>query len=454
MTKIENIKIGYIGGGSMNWAWSVMGDLALEPQLSGEVRLYDTDHESARANEKIANTITPEWTYKACDTLADTLTGADFVFVSILPGTFDEMASDVHLPEKYGIYQAVGDTTGPAGVLRSMRTAPMFAEIGLAIKKYCPKAWVINYTNPMAVCTNMMYQVFPQIKAIGCCHEAFHAQALLAKAYEAKHGVKIEKSDINMNIIGVNHFAWVNEASYKTTDLMPLFAEFAEKHKDSGFSLDGGGTEYDPANHFVNMNKVCFDLFLRHGALPVAGDRHLVEFMPPWYLKNPETVLEWGFRLTPVSWRKEKRKELLAKRERLLSGEIKFKPSSSGEEGTALIKALLGMSDMMISVNLPNRGQVEDIPHGVVIETNAHIGRDCVRPVFAGRLPDAVQLQTANHARQQEMLVRACMNFDTDLAFNVFMADNLVELSLDDGRKLFAEMFENTKAYLNGWKPL
>jgi len=453
VVKINNIKIAYIGGGSMNWAWSVMGDLALEPQLSGEVRLYDTDHESAVANEKIANTITSEWKYKACTTLESTLTGADFVFVSILPGTFDEMESDVHLPEKYGIYQAVGDTTGPAGVLRSMRTAPMFAEIGLSIKEYCPNAWVINYTNPMAVCTNMMYQVFPQIKAIGCCHEAFHAQELLAKAYEVKHGSEIPRSDVSMNVLGVNHFAWVNEASYKTVDLMPLFEELAKKHKDSGFSLHGV-TENDPANHFVNMNKVCFDLFLRYGALPVAGDRHLAEFMPPWYLANPETVREWGFRLTPVSWRKEKRKQLLAKRQRLLSGEEKFEPSSSGEEGTALIKALLGLSDMVVSVNLPNRGQIEGIPHGVIIETNAHIGRDSIRPVFAGRLPFAVQMQIVHHAAQQEMLVNACLNFDTDLAFNVFMADNLVNLSLEDGRKLFAEMFENTKAYLQGWEPL
>ena len=453
MTKINNIKIGYIGGGSMNWAWSVMGDLALEPQLSGEVRLYDTDHESARANEKIANTITPEWKYRACDTLKEALTGADFVFVSILPGTFDEMESDVHVPEKYGIYQAVGDTTGPAGVLRSMRTAPMFAEIGLAIKEYCPDAWVINYTNPMAVCTNMMYRVFPQIKAIGCCHEAFHAQALLAKAYEAEYGREIPKSDINMNILGVNHFAWVNEASYQITDLMPLFAKFAQKHKDSGYSLSGV-TDNDPANHWINMNKVCFDLFLRHGALPVAGDRHLAEFMPPWYLANPETVHSWGFRLTPVSWRKKSREAKLAKRERLLSGQEKFEVHSSGEEGTALIKALLGMSDMFISVNLPNRGQIEGLPHGVIIETNAYIGRDSVRPVFAGRLPDAVQLQIAHHASQQEMMVRACLNYDTDLAFNVFMADNLVELKLCDGRKLFAEMFDNTKAYLKGWRPL
>ena len=449
---IDGIKIGYIGGGSMNWAWAVMGDLALDPHLSGEVRLYDIDFESAKANETIGNSLkghAGKWEYKACASLEETLKGVDFVIISVLPGSFDEMESDVHLPESYGIYQSVGDTTGPAGIVRAMRTAPMMFEIGEAIRAYSPDAWVINYTNPMAICVNALYQAFPGIKAFGCCHEAFHVQKLLAKIVETEIGEAVSKDDINVNFLGVNHFVWADRASYKNVDLMPLFAKFAKKHSASGYALNQ--EDEDKTNHFRNMNKVCFDMFNRYGIIPVAGDRHLAEFMPPWYLADANAAENWGFALTPVAWRKSNLEKLLAKRARLLAGEEKFIPENSGEEGTQLIKALLGIGDMITTVNLPNTGQMQDIGHGIVVETNAIIRRDSVYPVCAGRLPDAVHLMVEKHANQQEMLMRACLKKDTGLAFNVFLNDNLVRLSLSGSQELFDKMVDNTKVYLKGW---
>ena len=184
--KMSDIRIAYIGGGSRGWAWGLMSDLVYTEDISGEVRLYDIDPEAARKNEIIGNmhNSLPEaksvWTYRAAETPAETLTGADFVVISILPGTFEDMASDVHEPEKYGIYQSVGDTTGPGGIVRAMRTVPMFEEIAENIRKYAPGAWVINYTNPMSICTRTLYRVFPEIKAFGCCHEVFGTQEFLA----------------------------------------------------------------------------------------------------------------------------------------------------------------------------------------------------------------------------------------------------------------------------------
>jgi len=448
---IDGIKIGYIGGGSMNWAWAVMGDIALESGLSGEVRLYDLDLESAKANEKIGNSITQsKWTYTACASLEETLKGVDFVIISILPGSFDEMESDVHLPEKYGIYQSVGDTTGPAGIVRAMRTVPMMLEIGGAIHAHCPGAWVINYTNPMAACVNALYRAFSGIKAFGCCHEAFHVQKLLAKFMEMETDKAVSKDDININFLGVNHFVWADKASYKNTDLMPLFAKFAQKYAANGYALNKDDT--DKNNHFRNLNRVCFDLYSKYGVIPVAGDRHLAEFMPPWYLSDANSAESWGFDLTPVSWRKSNLQKLVAKRTRLLTGEEQFIPENSGEEGTQLIKALLGINDMLTTVNLPNTGQMKDIGHGIVVETNAIIRRDAVYPVCAGKLPDAVHLMVEKHANQQDMLMRACMKKDIDLAFNVFLNDNLIQLSLTDSQDLFNQLVNNTKAYLDGWK--
>ena len=156
--KAENVKIAYIGGGSRGWARSLMSDLAVCDDMSGDVYLYDIDYGAAKDNEIIGNKFNTLadtrscWNYRAVENETDAYTGADFVVISILPDSFDEMASDVHTPEKYGIYQSVGDTTGPGGIVRAMRTVPMFEHIARCVEKYCPEAWVINYTNPMTLC--------------------------------------------------------------------------------------------------------------------------------------------------------------------------------------------------------------------------------------------------------------------------------------------------------------
>ena len=137
----KNLTIAYIGGGSRGWAWGLMGDLAMDGELCGTLRLYDIDREAAERNRIIGEKMSAHegvkspWKYEVSDSLQSALTGADFVVISILPGTFEEMQSDVHTPEKYGIYQSVGDTSGPGGIIRAMRTLPMFEEIAENIKK-------------------------------------------------------------------------------------------------------------------------------------------------------------------------------------------------------------------------------------------------------------------------------------------------------------------------------
>ena len=187
---VEDLKIAYVGGGSQGWAWGLMADLANAGDLSGNVALYDINREAAQINAIIGNRYKEHpdcksrWDYTAAETLEEALTGADFVIISILPGSFDEMESDVHAPEKYGIYQSVGDTTGPGGILRALRTIPQLEVIADGIRRCCPKAWVINYTNPMAQCVKALYDTFPEIRAFGCCHEVFGAQALLCQSIE------------------------------------------------------------------------------------------------------------------------------------------------------------------------------------------------------------------------------------------------------------------------------
>ena len=234
--KAKDLKIAYIGGGSRGWAWGLMSDLASNDDMNGDVYLYDIDYEAAEANEIIGNRFNEckdaksKWNYKAVKTPKEALTGADFVVISILPGTFDEMESDVHAPEEYGIYQSVGDTTGPGGVVRAMRTLPMFEEIAESIKKYSPDAWVINYTNPMTLCVKTLYRVFPEIKAFGCCHEVFGTQKLLTWVVEEYLGKKATRDEIKVNPVAVNHFTWLTSAKYQGIDLFPYYKKYCEKY--------------------------------------------------------------------------------------------------------------------------------------------------------------------------------------------------------------------------------
>ena len=450
MKNIKNLKIAYIGGGSRGWGFNLMNDLAKDGEIGGRISLYDIDKEAARKNEIIGNALSAredvagKWEYRAEDELSVALTGADFVIISILPGTFDEMESDVHYPEKYGIYQSVGDTTGPGGIVRSLRTLPMFREFALAIKEYCPKAWVINFTNPMSTCVRTLYKVFPEIKAFGCCHEVFGTQSLLQRMLD-EQGIKAERDDIKTNVVGINHFTWITEAHYKDLDLIPLYEQYIKdnpqgidkKTDDNWVNIPGATTE-----------QVKFELFNKYGYIAAAGDRHLVEFCPGyWYLKDQETVKKYGFTLTPVSYRKneliERKKE---QDERVAGKEIVL--YNSGEESVRQIKALVGLGDLVTNVNIPNVGQVPNNPLNVVVETNAYFSGDSVRPVFAGNIPGKINALLMRIIEEQEMVVEAALTGDYELAFTAFRNNPNVPLGLEQARELFDQMLENTKKYL------
>jgi alpha-galactosidase len=456
-TSVKDLKITYIGGGSRGWAWGLMSDLATENCLSGTVYLYDIDFQAALDNETIGNRlkgredIKGKWEYKAVKTLEEALTNTNFVVISILPGTFDEMESDVHAPEKYGIYQSVGDTVGPGGLVRALRTIPMYVEIAEAIKRYCPDAWVINYTNPMTLCTRTLYEVFPEIKAFGCCHEVFGTQKVLGNALKDIKGIEdAKRDDIKVNVLGINHFTWIDKASYKGMDLMPLYKEFVHKHYEEGFEDSEKGHWMNDS--FTSTQRVKFDLFKRYGVIAAAGDRHLAEAVPgKWYLKNPETVKSWRFGLTTVAFRKNQLQERLEKSRRLVSGEEKFELKETGEEGVKQIKALLGLEDLVTNVNIPNYGQMIGLPVGAVVETNALFRRDSITPLMAGKLPDEVHGLVTRQVQNQEAILKAALNKDKKLAFAAFVNDPLVNISLDEAEKLFEEMLQNTKKYLPGW---
>jgi len=460
--KVKDVQIAYIGGGSRGWAWTFMTDLALEPDMSGTIRLYDIDKEAAEANEVIGNAVSAredakgKWEYRTCATLGEALTGADFAVISILPGTFDEMEADVHLPERLGIWQSVGDTAGPGGMMRALRTIPMFVEIAEAVKEYAPEAWVINYTNPMSLCVKTLYHTFPEIKAFGCCHEVFGTQKVLKGILEEEYGLQdIRREDIHVNVLGINHFTWFDYASYMGMDLFPVYREYVDKHFEEGFHE----RDMNWANScFACAHRVKFDLFRRYGLIAAAGDRHLAEFMPgDEYLNDPETVKKWKFALTTVAWRKEDLKERLAKSRRLLNGEESVELKATGEEGILLIKALCGLTRMVSNVNIPNGElQIANLPADAVVETNAVFERDAVRPLYAGKLPEDIRGLIMPHVENHGTILHAALSCDKEAVVQAFLNDPLVKgkkCGENDVRQLVDDMLRATQKYLpEGWK--
>jgi alpha-galactosidase len=455
---VDDLKIGYVGGGSRGWAYTLINDLAQCPDLGGEVALYDVDNESARRNERFGNWVQErdgavgEWTYTAVEDRAAALDGADFVVLSTQDPPAETMAHELDVPADYGVYQSVGDTVGPGGIVRAMRTIPVYRDVAAAIREHCPDAWVINYTNPMTACVRALYEEFPGINAVGCCHEVFHAQEHLAGLVADYLDVeRPPREAIDVTVAGINHFTWFTEASWRGRDLYPLI----ERHRESTISdrsFEPG--DLDDESYFVDSQLVTYELFERFGTFPAAGDRHLAEFVP-WFLavEDPADVQRWGVRLTPSEYRVGRQEEALAKFREPMAGEAEFEFFDSGEEGVEMMRALLGLGDLRTNLNLPNRGQAPDLPDGAVVETNALLTADAATPLQAGDLPAQVRNAVSPHVRNVETLVEAAATGDVDLAFRAFLNDPLVSVPMADATAMFRDLVAAVRPYLadRGW---
>ncbi len=433
MTPIE-LKIAYIGGGSREWARKLMFDLALAPELTGAVALYDIDLAAAQLNEQLGNWlqrqpgVVSHWRYETVPALNDALRGADFVILSIQPGTLEVMAEEIAIAERYGMFFPVGDTTGAPGLVRDLRAAALYAEFARAIAATCPNAGVINYTNPMSICTGTLTRVEPRLQVFGCCHEVFSTQKLLASLVTQYAGATPSRDPIRVNVLGINHFTVVDRARYQDLDLFSLvrghIAEPGVRREYTRAEVEGWH------DWFRSVHQVKFALFEYYGVLGAAGDRHLVEFMPG-FTRAPDELFRWGVIRAPMSYRIERWRQAPEKTRDLIEGRMPLSLEPSGEEGVAQMKALLGLGDLVTNVNVENRGQIPNLPAHAVVETNARFSRDGVTPLVAGQLPPGLHALVAQHVANQELIVQAALAHDRALAFQAVFNDPTNRLSLD-----------------------
>jgi len=449
------LKIAYLGGGSREWARKLMMDLALCPELTGEIALYDIDMEAAHLNEQLGNWLQEQhgvvshWHYQVASTMAEALQGADFVIISIQPGSLEVMATEIDIAENYGLYFPVGDTTGAPGLIRGLRAASIYTGFAEAITEYCPRAWIINYTNPMTICTRTLTRIEPKLKVFGCCHEVFSTQRMLAQI--AGEYLKVEtppRSEIRVNVLGINHFTWVNQASWRGNDLLKILRQHIVK---PGIVRTYTQAEVESWNDWFHCeNQVKFALFQRFNILAAAGDRHLVEFLPG-FIRSPEILYKWGIIRTPVSWRIARWQAAPQQTRDLISDKTPFELKPSSEEGVAQIKAIVGLGNLVTNVNLPNQGQIPNLPLEVVVETNAHFSQNEVRPLSVGALPAGLTPLIQQHCANQELIIDAALEHDKELAFQAIYDDPSTCLPIDTAWEMFNQMLQASREYLPGW---
>ncbi|MFC6724334.1 glycoside hydrolase family 4 [Halobium palmae] len=454
----DGLSIAYVGGGSRQWAPALVRDLALA-DLDGDVRLYDVNVESAERNAEFGNWVqdrdeaVADWSYEATDDLDEALSGADAVIVSTQFDPTETFVPDLDVPKEYGIYGAVAATIGPGGIFRAMRTIPLYREFAAAIREHCPEAWVFNYTNPVTFVTRALYDEFPEINAIGLCHEVLGTRHRLAE-YASEHlGMDASREDVSVNVKGINHFTWVDEARCEGVDLWPLLEELAEgeeaRREFTAEDLEGESV-------FTDNWQVTWELFRRFGVLPAAGDRHLVEYAT-WFIQGgQETLDRWGVKRTGSDYRAKHWTPAESKQttdvEAWMSGDREFALEPSNETFVDVLGALTGDGPFVTNVNLPNEGQVEDLQSGAVVETNAVVRENEVKPLAAGGFPRPVRSLVRGHVDVQETVVEASRTGDVDAAFEGFLLDQQVRtLSPEDARELFAELVVAEEAYLDGW---
>ena len=439
---MEKIRVCIIGGGSRLWAIQFLKDLTLQDKLGAHVVLYDIDKNAAENNEEVANEIfringkADVLSVSVASTLDEGLRGADFVIIAIEPGLTEIRKFDLELPEEYGILQSVGDTTGPGGLMRARRAIPLFIDFARAIEKNCPDAWVINYTNPMTLCTSALYKGYPGIKALGCCHEVFHTESYIAAFIAEKREIETpDRREIDIDVSGLNHFTFVTKARYKGEDVMPLLKEYVKNNDVFADRTESAKGRVKEGKWFDSDHLVALRFLRDFDTLGAAGDRHLAEFVP-FFLTSDEDVWRYGFVRTPYSYRAAE--DIRKKNKVYTPDELIAKPSD--EEGVDIILSLAGERTLKTNINIPNIGQVGYLKKGHIVESNGYISANSIVPIVSTDPSLSIQAMVQRIEAEQSIALEAILENDMDKLFEAFILDPLVDIPIDKAHELFERM--------------
>ena len=416
-------KISLIGAGSVVFARRLLQDVACTPSLKdSRISLMDIDEERLQVIGDFAKKLFAEVGSEAqIETTTDrrkSLADADYVLTTIRVG--DKFERDIDIPRKYGIDQAVGDTVGPGGVFKALRTVPVLIDIARDIDDVAPNATLLNYTNPMAMaCWGITTEA--DVPTIGLCHSVQRTTQDLADYIGAPQG------EVSAWVAGINHLAWFMRFEQQGEDAYPALRQ--AMNNPEIFALD----------------TVRFEVMKHFGYFVTESTRHMSEYVP--YFRTDDEVMD-EFRLNEIRQDLQRRvtrvDDHLTQLENDAYSDVPLGPIRSDEYACRIMEAMETGDKIVINGNVPNDGLIDNLPYGSCVEVPILIDELGFHPMPVGELPpQCASLSRANVA-VQEMGVIAVLERSREAAFHAVALDPLTGaiLSLEQIRSMFDEMWE------------
>lgn len=405
----------------MQWTAKLVADMALTESLNtAHLVLHDIDPPAlnllTHTCQKIMAQLNSPIRISATLNRREALKEADFVILCVSIGGLEAMRYDLEIPEKYGIYQAVGDTVGPGGLARGLRHIPFAVQVAREMEIHCPQAWLLNLTNPMATICRAVCRA-TQIRTIGLCHEVSHLPGTLARLLAGP------ESSIRFDVAGINHLPVVLNLQIGGRAGITLLRSWVAEHGCFAFVDEQVATI---RNIFHDRLAVKLTLFQNLGILFGAGDRHVAEFFPGFLTAQSDFGDRYGVVLTTIAHRFTLMQQRRAELEAYANGKPKEWPKST-EQLAGVMAALSGGPNGEFVVNLPNTGQIDNLPREAVVECKARLDASGVRPVATGPLPDAAYAAIAGHVARQELIVEAALTGANEPALAALATDPLVD---------------------------
>lgn len=435
------VKICFIGAGSTIFAKNVLGDAMLTPSLQdAEIALYDIDENRLKESELMLQTINKNSNQNRAKIQSfsdrkEALKDANFVINAIQVGGYKpSTVIDFEIPKKYGLQQTIGDTTGIGGIFRGLRTLPVMFDIAKEMEEVCPDAWLLNYTNPMAILTMGMLKA-TKIKTVGLCHSV---QVCVPELFEHL-GIKDQYNldEFQWKIAGINHMAWLLEINRNGVDFYPeirrLASEIANPHKDS----------------------VRFELMKHFGYYVTESSEHNAEYHPYFIKKNyPELIEQLQI---PIDEYLRRCVDQIAgwetQRDEIVN-DGSLEHTRSREYASYIMDAITTGTPTMIAGNVLNKGLITNLPEDCCVEVPCLVDKNGVQPTYVGKLPTQLAALNRTNINVQELTVEAAMTLEKDKIYQAALMDPHAssELSISEIKAMVDELIAAHGDYLPAYK--
>lgn len=428
------MKVSIIGAGSMFTRHLTVDILTIDGLDEGTFALVDIDPRRLELARKLVEMLIAKmgknWKVIASTDRREVIADSDFVINQIEVSGLQTVRWDYEIPLKYGVKQCIGDTLGPGGLFKTLRTLPPWIEIVRDIEELAPNTTILNYTNPMSAVILATTRV-TDLPVVGLCHSVQGTSRLLADML----GVPYE--ELKWECAGINHMAWFTKLEHKGRDMYPILRERAK----------------DP--EFLSRDPVRLDAMLYLGAFVTESSGHFSEYIP-YYRKRQELIDkhcgsgyngETGFYANNwPTWRADNDREI----ERLVSGEKELTLDRSYEYAAVIIEAMVKEQPAVIYGNVKNTGLIENLPQDGVVEVACMINRNGINPCYFGRLPEQLAALNRSNMAFFELAVEAVLQKDRDMAMRALMVDPLTAAvcSLSEIKAMFDELYEAQKDYI------